>query len=234
MSCSRTGISICSRSGRSRTVALNSPALTSSHCGAAAVEGVDVVPDDDHLLRLGRQRDDVVLAHDVRRDRHTLAVDQHVAVAHELTRLAAARRERGAEHDVVEAQLEQAQQVLTGDAGLLVRLGVDELELLLEQAVDTTALLLLAQLEQVLAVADATAAVLAGRVRTPLDRATHRVALRALEEQLHALAPTQPAHRARITRHYMAPSLRHTRLRCIRTVRPSAAWTGGNRCAGSA
>ncbi len=31
----------------------------------------------------------------------------------------------GAEHDVVEAELEQAQQVLTGDAGLLVRLLVD-------------------------------------------------------------------------------------------------------------
>jgi subfamily B ATP-binding cassette protein MsbA len=33
MSCSRTGMSICSRSGRSRTVALRSPTSTSSHCG---------------------------------------------------------------------------------------------------------------------------------------------------------------------------------------------------------
>src|SRR5262249_41246825 len=101
--------------------------------------------------------------------------------------------------------LEQAQQVLTGDAGLLVRLGVDELELLLEQAVDAAALLLLAQLEQVLAVADATAAVLAGRVRTALDRAAHRLALRAFGEQLHALAPAQPAHRSRVTRHRSDP-----------------------------
>ena len=122
-------------------------------------------------------------------------------MAHELAGLAAARRERRAEHDVVEAQLEQTEQVLTGDARLLVRLRVDELELLFEQPVDAPALLLLAQLEQVLAVADATAAVLTGRVRTPLDRAAHRVALRALEEQLHALAPAEPAHRARITRH---------------------------------
>src|SRR5262249_53136272 len=158
------------------------------------------------LARLLRQRDDVVLAHDIRRDRHPLAVDEDVTVAHELPGLAAARREAGPEHDVVEAQLEEAQQVLAGDARLLVRLRVDELELLLEQAVDTAALLLLAQLEQVLAVADTTPPVLARRVRATLDRAAHRLALRALEEQLHALAPAEPAHRARIPRHYMAPS----------------------------
>jgi hypothetical protein len=33
MSCSRTGTSICSRSGRSRTIALKSSAVTSSHIG---------------------------------------------------------------------------------------------------------------------------------------------------------------------------------------------------------
>ena len=76
-----------------------------------------------------------------------LPFTEHVAVAHELAGLVAARREPGAEHDVVDAQLEQAQQVLTGDAGLLVRLVVDQLELLLEQAVDAARLLLLAQLE---------------------------------------------------------------------------------------
>src|SRR5262249_29101785 len=158
-----------------------------------------------------------------------------MAVAHELARLVAARREPRAEHRVVEAQLEQPQQVLAGDAGLLVRLLVRELELLFEQTVDTTALLLLTQLEQVLAFAHAAAAVLAGRVRTALDRTAHRLALRALQEQLHALAPAQPAHGPRVTRHYMAPSLRHPRRRCIGTMlRPSAASVGGNRCAGSA
>ena len=52
-------------------------------------------------------------------------------------------------------------------------------------------LLLLTQLEQVLAVADAAAAVLTGRVRLALDRALHRVALGALEEQLHPLAAAE-------------------------------------------
>ena len=122
-------------------------------------------------------------------------------MAHELAGLVAARREAGAEHDVVDAQLEQAQQVLTRDARHLVRLVVDQLELLLEQAVDAAALLLLTKLEEVLALADAAAAVHARRVRTALDRAAHRLALRALEEQLHALAPAEPANRTRVTRH---------------------------------
>ena len=65
--------------------------------------------------------------------------------------------------------------------------------------------------------ADATAAVLARRVRPALDRALHRVALGALEEQLHPLAPAEPADGTGVTRH----------------VRPSAAWAGGSRCAGS-
>src|SRR4029079_7025847 len=119
-----------------------------------------------------------------RGDRDLLAVDGDVPVADELPGLVAAGREVGAEHHVVEAQLEHAQQVLTRDAALARRLAVQVPELLLHQAVDATGLLLLAQLEEVLAVADAAAAVLAGRVRLALHRALHRVALLALEEQL--------------------------------------------------
>src|SRR6185295_11025761 len=57
------------------------------------------------------------------------------------------------------------------------------------------------ELEEVLALADAAPAVHTGRVRAPLDRATRRLALGALQEQLHALSPAQPANRTRITRH---------------------------------
>src|SRR5262249_43306490 len=115
--------------------------------------------------------------------------------------LVAARSESGAEHDVVDAQLEQAQQVLARDARHLVGLVVDQLELLLEQPVDAARLLLLAELEEVLALADAASAVHARRVRPALDRAAHGVALRALEEQLHPLAPAEPAHRTGVARH---------------------------------
>ena len=97
------------------------------------------------------------------------------------------------EDDVVEALLEHDQQVLAGDARLARGLGVHVAELLLEHAVDAAGLLLLTQLEQVLAVTDATAPVLTRRVRLALDRALHRVALGALEEQLHALAAAELA-----------------------------------------
>ena len=45
------------------------------------------------------------------------AVDREVAVAHQLARLGAAGGEAHPEDDVVEARLEQAQQVLAGHAG---------------------------------------------------------------------------------------------------------------------
>src|SRR5205085_5157608 len=97
----------------------------------------------------------------------------------------AARRPPGAERDVVETGLEHAQQVLARDTRSPVGFLVHVDELLLEDAVDTTGLLLLAQLAEVLAALTlAIAAVLTRRVGTALDRALHRVALGALEEQL--------------------------------------------------
>src|SRR5205823_5019797 len=55
--------------------------------------------------------------------------------------------------------------------------------------------------EQVLRLADATTAVLTRRVRAALDRALHRVALGALEEQLHLLAPAQATRGTGVARH---------------------------------
>src|SRR4029077_14985871 len=136
----------------------------------------------------------------------------------ELAGLVAAGRGVGPGHDVVEPELEDGQQILAGDAALLRGLGVQVAELLLHEPVDAARLLLLAQLEQVLAVADAAAAVLAGRVGLALHRALHRVALLALEEQLHPLTAAEAADRAgQLTRH----------------LTPSGASEGGTRCAGS-
>src|SRR3989337_1117494 len=85
--------------------------------------------------------------------------------------------EPGAVDDVGEAALEQLQQVVTGLAGAAGGLGVVVVELLLEDAVGVAGLLLLPQLEEVLALLDAAAAVLAGRVGTTLVRrvAAHQV-----------------------------------------------------------
>src|SRR5581483_2041419 len=125
----------------------------------------------------------------VARDVHPAAVDVEVAVAHELARLRAGGGEAEAVDDVVEPRLEHPQQLLAGDTGALGRLLVVRAELLLEQAVVPARLLLLAQLEQVLALLDAAAAVLARRVGAALDGALLRQAALALEEELDALPP---------------------------------------------
>jgi hypothetical protein len=79
------------------------------------------------------------------------------------------RPQAGAVQHVVEAQLEQDEQVLTGPALLPVGLLVVAAELLLEHAVVVAGLLLLAELEQVLRLLDAAAAVLTRRVGALLE-----------------------------------------------------------------
>src|SRR4051812_2536804 len=114
--------------------------------------------------------DDVVLADLVRRDVDLVPVDLEVAVNHELAGVAARAGEPGAVDHVVETALEQLEQVVTGLAGAPAGLGVVVQELLLEHAVGEAGLLLLLQLRAVLALLDAGAAVLAGRVGATLER----------------------------------------------------------------
>ena len=122
-------------------------------------------------------------------------------MAHELAGLRARCGEAQAVDDVVEARLEQAQQLLAGDAGAAGRLLVVVAELLLEQAVVAARLLLLAQLEQVLALLDAAAAVLTRRIRATLDRALLGETALALQEELQAFAAAHAALRSEISRH---------------------------------
>src|SRR5215210_2986418 len=109
-------------------------------------------------------------------------------MADELARLAARRGESEAHEHVVEAALEDPQQVLARDAGRARSLGVVGAELLLEHPVVAAGLLLLAQLHPVLGLLLPAAAVLAGRVGAALDAALVGEAALALEEQLLALA----------------------------------------------
>ena len=90
---------------------------------------------------------------------------------YQLTRHVTALGEAGAVDHVVQPGLEDAQQVLAGLALLAVGLVVVTAELLLQHAVHPAGLLLLAQLEQVLRVLGAAAAVLTRRVGPDLDRA---------------------------------------------------------------
>src|SRR5260370_5052883 len=106
-------------------------------------------------------RDHVARPHLVAGDVHPAAVDRPMAVADELTRLAAGSREAEAHEDVVEPALEQREEVLARDAGLTGCLGVVATELLLEHAVVAAGLLLLSPPYAGLALFSAAAAALA-------------------------------------------------------------------------
>src|SRR4051794_9421535 len=134
------------------------------------------------------QRDHVVLPHLERGDVDALAVHLEVPVAHQLASLRARRREAEPVDDVVQPQLQHPQQVLAGDAAALAGLLVVRAELPLEDAVVAARLLLLAQLQQVLRLLGAAAAVLARRISPPFDGALLGQAALALEKQLHVLA----------------------------------------------
>ena len=120
-------------------------------CWLRTVEYVDVPLQGDAVASLRPDADLVALANAVARDVDALAVDLDVSVVHELTSLWASCCPTGAVHDVVEAKLEVAKHVLTGNAGAALRLIVDVAELTLTEAVRETSLLLLLKLEQVFA-----------------------------------------------------------------------------------
>src|SRR5690606_33521653 len=135
-----------------------------------AVPGHGVL-DGFEVLALGPDLDDVARGELVARDVRDAVVDHHVAVVDQLAGLAARPREAEAVDDVVEAGLEELEEVLAGDALLAGRLLEEVLELPLQQAVGVLRLLLLLELDGVLALLPAAGvAVLAGAVGFALER----------------------------------------------------------------
>src|SRR6187397_2572679 len=147
------------------------------------------------------QRDDVRGTHAVARDVHPATVDLEVPVPHELSRLCAGAGEAEPVDDVVEARLEHPQEVLAGGPETPRRLLVRRAELLLEKPVVAARLLLLAELEQILALLDAPAAVLSGWIAAALYSALLGEAALALQEELDALTATETALGAEIAGH---------------------------------
>src|SRR5918998_1871185 len=118
---------------------------------------------DDGLDRRARlHRDHVFVAQLVRGDVDPAAVDRPVAVADHLPRLAPRSGEAEPHEHVVEARLEQPQQVLARHARLSAGLGVVVAELLLQHAVVAAGPLLLPPLQPVLPLARAAAPLVAG------------------------------------------------------------------------
>src|SRR5688572_1062920 len=153
---------------------------------------VAALPHGDHVARLHRERRDV----------HLAAVHREVTVANQLARLGARGRQAQTVGDVVEPALQQLQQRLAGDpAGPLGLLEVAA-ELVLEDAVDTLDLLLLAKLHAVAGqLLLPRLAMLPGSEVALLDRAFLGIAALSLQEELHAFAAAQAADTSDITSH---------------------------------
>src|SRR5688572_19668041 len=169
-----------------------------------------VLPDLELVARLELVR------RDVRRD----AVHGEVAMVDELSCGGPGRREAGPVDDVIEAQLERAEQVLAGHARAVLRGDEVVPELALEQAVGLADLLLLAQLQAVLADLAPADAVLTGRRWSALEGAFLRVAARALQEELGALTAADATDGFGVASHM------------VLGPRRGVAWAGDNRCAG--
>ena len=129
------------------------------------------------------------------------AIDREVAVADQLAGLGAAGGEAHPEHDVVQTDLEQAQQVLAGHARPVLR-GLEVApELALQDAVHAPDLLLLAQLHAVLGDLPAAHGVLSWRGGPALEAALLGIAAAALEEELHALPTAEAADGSVVASH---------------------------------
>ena len=185
--------------------------------GRALAQRLEVL----HVTALLANADDVARLHDIGGDVHLLAVDGDVAVADKLTSLRTGGGQAQAVDDIVQAALEQGQQVVARDAldarGLVKRAA----ELRLQHAVGAADLLLFAQLHAVLAhLSRSSLPVHAGRRGALADRALGGVAAVALQKQLRAFAPAQAADGTSITCHWALPPT----LFC--------AWADGIRCGG--
>ncbi|MDB5074649.1 MAG: hypothetical protein JWO42_828 [Chloroflexi bacterium] len=145
--------------------------------------------------------DCVTDANAVRWDVGLSTIDIKVTMSHQLARLFAVRGKAKPEHDVVKPLLQKSEQRLAGHTGLLARFSEGLSELRLEEAVNPTCLLLLAELQAILRRLAAALLMRARRIRTALDRALLGHTTLAFEEQLNALSATQFAIRPSVSCH---------------------------------
>src|SRR6266542_4440936 len=165
-----------------------------------APAGAQIVGDPLLHLGCGPELHHLAHLHDIRGDGDLPIIDLDMAVTHHLPRFPARGGHAQAEHDVVQAALQQLEQVLTRASALTLGHGEVAAELALEHTVDALGLLLLAQLDAVVGRLGPGQPVLARGIVPPLDGALVAEAPRALEEQLDAFTPALPARCGPISR----------------------------------
>jgi hypothetical protein len=139
---------------------------------------VNGVLDDDQVLASIFHGDLVARFDLIGRDIDLFAIDTKMAVVDKLTGLGPRGSETRTPNNVVETLLQNFKEAVTRDSVPTRCLFVIKLELLLEYAVHGAKLLLLAELYQVVALANATTTVLTRRIGATLDRTALRLTQR--------------------------------------------------------
>ncbi len=134
--------------------------------------------DDDEVLAALTEGNHIIFANPVGRDVHLLAVDLEMSMVHQLPGLRARGGKPCAVDDVVQAALENTEKVVAGDALLTGGLLVVAAELAFQDAVHRAQLLLLTQLDQIVALPHPGTSVLTGGIGTLVDRAALGLAQR--------------------------------------------------------
>jgi hypothetical protein len=146
--------------------------------GNDSILGVHCVLDDNYVLTPLLDGYDVTGAYLIRRDIDLLAVDEKVPVVDKLAGLGPGGGQTRTPNDVVKTLLEQLEEVVAGDPWPTGGLVVVAPELTLQDPVHGAQLLLLPQLDEVVALPNSTPAVLARRVGAAIDGALLRLAKR--------------------------------------------------------
>ena len=135
-------------------------------------------------------------------------------MTHQLTGLGTGRSQTHTIHNVIQAALQQGEQILTGGAGHLLSQLEVVIELTLQHTVVTLSNLLGTQLLTVLgSLLHTGLAMLAGSVRTAVQGALASVAALALQEQFLTFTAAEFAHRTSISCHINIPPINQTRRR---------------------
>jgi hypothetical protein len=141
-----------------------------------------------------------------RSNRHTLAIDPHMAVKNHLSSVSTAVSESHAINDIVEASLEDLEHIHARHPGHPESLVEAITELLGHQAVGPAKFLSLAELSSIIRSPSTEDLGMHARPVVPLlDRAFGSKAAISLEEELAALGATLSADRARVACHESTP-----------------------------
>ena len=132
-------------------------------------------------------------------------IDHEVAVQNQLARLVSRIGKTESVDDIVQSPLKKHEEVLSGDALLLIRLFKGDSELVLQEAIDPPDLLLLPELGSVIRELFPGLTMLPWRITPAIDSTFLGIAPLSLKKEFEVFPPTQTTDRLRVSRQCEPP-----------------------------